>query len=60
MIKMCHESIVFPLKLIFKSALKFGVYPNKWKKANVFPVSYKRKQNFIDELKTNIIITYML
>ena len=25
MIKMCDESIVFPLKLIFESALKFGV-----------------------------------
>ena len=27
MIKMCDESIVVPLKLIFESALKFGVYP---------------------------------
>ena len=44
MIKMCDESIVFPLKLIFESALKFGVYPDKWKKANVIP-GHKRKAN---------------
>ena len=50
MIKMCDESIVFPLKLIFESALKFGVYPDKWKKANVIPVHKKGKQKFIEEL----------
>ena len=38
---MCDESIVFPLKLIFESAFKFGVYPDKWKKANVIHVHKK-------------------
>ena len=43
MIKMCDESVVFTFKLIFESALKFGVYPDKWKKANVIPVKRKAK-----------------
>ena len=47
MIKMCDESIVFPLKLIFESALKFGVYPDKWKKANVIPVHKKERKNLL-------------
>ena len=49
MIKMCDQSIVFPLKLIFESALKFGVYPDKWKKPNVVPV-HKKESKFIEEL----------
>ena len=47
MIKMCDESIVFPLKLIFESALKFGVYPDKWKKAKVIPVHKKESKNLL-------------
>ena len=34
MVKMCGES-GHPLKIIFETALKSGIYPNKWKKANV-------------------------
>ena len=47
MIKMCDESIVVPHKLIFESALKFGVYPDKWKKANVIPVHKKESKNLL-------------
>ena len=47
MIKMCDESIVFPLQSIFESALKFGVYPDKWKKANVIPVHKKGSKNLL-------------
>ena len=36
MVKMCDESIAYPLKIIFETALKSGIYPDKWKKANVF------------------------
>ena len=43
MIKMCDESVVFPLKLIFESALKFGVYPDKWEK-RMLSLSIKGKQ----------------
>ena len=47
MIKICGESIEFPLKLIFESALKFGVYPDKWKKANVIPVHKKDSKSLL-------------
>ena len=32
MVKMCDESIAYPLKIIFETALKSGIYPDKWKK----------------------------
>ena len=41
MVKMCDESIAYPLKMIFETALKSGIYPDKWKKANVVPVHKK-------------------
>ena len=45
-IKMCDESKV-PLKLIFEIALKLGVYPYKWKKADVIPVHKKESKNLL-------------
>ena len=42
MIKLCEESIVIPLKIIFEESLKCGVFPEIWKKANVVPVHKKR------------------
>ena len=60
----------FPLKLIFESALKFAVYPDKWKKGNVIPVHKKERKNIIDEyhyylskvrfLKNVFIILFMV
>ena len=42
MIKICNDSIIKPLKLIFEQSLKQGEFPNLWKKANVVP-SHKKK-----------------
>ena len=33
MVKMCDVSIAYPLKIIFETALKSGIYPDKWKKS---------------------------
>ena len=41
------ESIEFPLKLIFESALKFGVYPDKCKKAIDIPFHKKESKNLL-------------
>ena len=38
MIKICDESIVEPLCLIFENCLESGVYPPQWKKANIIPI----------------------
>ena len=32
MIKICGDSITFPLKLIFKSIINEGLFPDDWKK----------------------------
>ena len=45
MIKMCDELIAPPLKIIFDTALKYGIYPDKWKRANVVPVNKKERKN---------------
>ena len=42
MIKACGNSISFPLKLIFKSIINEGAFPEGWKKSNV-PIYKKEK-----------------
>ena len=37
MIKMCDESLVQPLSLIFRGCIDIGVYPDTWKKSNTVP-----------------------
>ena len=41
MIKICDNSIVEPLCLIFEECLKTGTYPSMWKKTNVIPIHKK-------------------
>ena len=37
MIKMCDESLVRPLSIIFRNSLNSCIYSSTWKKANVIP-----------------------
>ena len=41
MIKICSTSICKPLRLIFNHCIDSGIYPCKWKKANVVPIHKK-------------------
>ena len=41
MLKICGDSILKPLQLIFKSCLENEKFPIEWKKANVVPVHKK-------------------
>ena len=41
MIKTCGDAITFPLKLIFKSMINEGVFPDDWKETNVVPFHKK-------------------
>ena len=41
MIKTCSDAITFPLKLIFKSMINEGVFPDVWKKSKVVPIHKK-------------------
>ena len=44
MLKICDESICKPLSIIFRSCLENGKFPSEWKKANVLPISKKKKK----------------
>ena len=45
MLKICGDSILKPLELIFKSCIESGKFPIEWKKANVVPVHKKITNN---------------
>ena len=51
MIKICGEPILKPLKLIFKSCLENGKFPNEWKKANVVPVHKINNKQLIENYR---------
>ena len=42
MIKICSQSLILPLKIIFEHSLKKGKFPKIWKKTNVVPVHKKK------------------
>ena len=42
MIRLCGDSIIFPLSTIFRSALKSGVFRDNWKKGNFHKKSSKQ------------------
>ena len=44
MLKICGDSILKPLELIFKSCIESGKFPIEWKRANIVPVHKKNKQ----------------
>ena len=39
------ESLITPLRLIFKNCLRRGIFPETWKRANVVPVHKKNEKN---------------
>ena len=47
MIKICDESIVDPLYIIFKNCVERGIFPSKWKRANVTPIHKKDEKNLV-------------
>ena len=46
--KICGESILKPLELIFKSGLENSIFPQEWKKANVVPVHKRNNKQLIE------------
>ena len=49
MIQLSDASLVTPLKIIFTNCLRYGVFPEIWKRANVVPIHKKNEKN----LKSN-------
>ena len=51
MIKICGDSILKPLELIFKSCLENEKFPIEWKKANVVPVHKRNNKQPIENYR---------
>ena len=47
MIKICSQSLILPLKIIFEHSLKKSKFPKIWKKANVVPVHKKEDKMLV-------------
>ena len=45
MLKICDESIVTPIHIIFDTCICEGIFPDKWKMSNVCPVHKKGLKN---------------
>ena len=41
MLLLCDQSVVLPLKIIFRNILETSIYPDMWKIANVTPIHKK-------------------
>ena len=51
MLLLCDESVVLPLKIIFRSILSTSAYPNIWKLANVTPIFKKGDKQLIENYR---------
>ena len=51
MIKMCDESLLRPLSIIFRNSLKSSIYPTTWKKANIIPVHKKDDKQCVNNYR---------
>ena len=51
MIKMCDESLLRPLSIIFRNSLKSSTYPTTWKKANIIPVHKKDDKQCVNNYR---------
>ena len=47
MIKLCGNSIIYPLTLIFEDCIAKGIFPDLWKLANVIPAYKKESKNIV-------------
>ena len=51
MIKICDQSIVKPLSLIYQSCLNTGTFPNIWKNRNIVPVHKKGDKQVVNNYR---------
>ena len=59
MIKICDDSIVEPLCLIFEKSLETRTFPSVWKKANIIPVHKKdSRQNKMNYRPISLLPTF--
>ena len=57
MMKLCGDSIILPLTLIFEDCIAKSIFPDLWKLANVIHTHKKRIKEYCKKLSTNQLIT---
>ena len=50
-IKMCNESLLIPLQLIFENCLHPGLFPDIWKRGNIVPVHKTNEKNLKENFR---------
>ena len=56
MIQLCDDSIVTPLKILFETTLRTGVYPDNWKKGVIVPVHKKESKNLVNNYRPILLL----
>ena len=51
MIKICDESLLKPLLILFKNSLKSFYYPGIWKKSNIIPVHKNNDKQLLNNYR---------
>ena len=51
MLKICDESLILPLKLIFRNIITTGVFPDIWKQANITPIHKKGSKQVVSNYR---------
>ena len=51
MLRICDNSCVLPLKLIFRRVLQTGKYPTVWKQANITPAFKKNNKQLLNNYR---------
>ena len=51
MVKLCHDSLVKPLSIIFQKCINSTVFPDSWKKSNTVPIQKKNDEQLINNYR---------
>ena len=54
MIKICDESLLKPLLILFKNSLKLSYYPDIWKKSNIIPAHKKNDKQLLNPIQDGL------
>ena len=59
MIKLCDNTIVLPLRLVYEKCLATCTYPQIWKMANVLPIHKKESRQIKKKLAPDLTAPYL-
>ena len=51
MIQLCGEHLCSPLKIIFQNILETGIFPDRWKEANITPIHKKKDKQTVSNYR---------